>query len=100
MAVLSKDHKGKPCPPPGSDGEDHNHSDEDSDQGDISDDDDGDTESEDEQDPIIPLPDPAHEERMRILREENETLFRIVAEQDVVLAEMAARTAEIQEATQ
>ena len=33
-------------------------------------------------------PDPAHEERMRVLREENELLARIVMEQDEVLQEM------------
>ena len=33
-------------------------------------------------------PDPAHEERMRVLREENELLTRIVMEQDEVLQEM------------
>ena len=33
-------------------------------------------------------PDAAHEERMRVLREENELLTRIVMEQDEVLQEM------------
>ena len=69
---------------------------------DSSDEDEGAEISEDESDEEIEIeipPDPEHEALMASLRQENEDLLRIVAEQDVVLAEMQERTREIVEAT-
>ena len=54
-------------------------------------------ESEDEE--LIIPPDPVHEALMASLRAENQHLMEIVAQQDVVLAQMAQRTEEIRQAT-
>ena len=100
MAPIACNNGGPPPPPPrgrrGSLSDDDPIEDQDSDEEDenaeISED------ESDEEEIEIP-PDPIHEALMADLRRENEDLLRIVAEQDVVLAEMAERTREIQEAT-
>ena len=100
MAPIACNNGGPPPPPPrGRRGslsdndpiEDQDSSDEDE-NAEISED------ESDEEEIEIP-PDPIHEALMADLRRENEDLLRIVAEQDVVLAEMAERTRQIQEAT-
>ena len=54
--------------------------------------------SSDEEEIEIP-PDPSHEARMAILREQNAQLLAVVDAQEVVLSQMAERTREIQQAT-
>ena len=57
--------------------------------------------SGDESDSDLEIPpDPAHEERMRNLRRENAFLLHITAQQDEILAQMALRISEIQQATE
>ena len=56
--------------------------------------------SDDESDSDLEIPpDPAHEILMANLRRENAFLLRVTAEQDEVLAQMAERISEIQQAT-
>ena len=57
--------------------------------------------SDDESDSDLEIPpDPAHEERMRNLRRENQFLLHVTAEQDEILAQMRLRISEIQQATE
>ena len=68
---------------------------------DISDDDDdfeeNDTSDSDESESDLEIPpDPIHEERMRNLRREHAFLLRVTTEQNEILAQMRARTEEIQ----
>ena len=98
MAPIACDNGGPPAPPPQG-GRRGSLSDDDPIE-DSSDEDEGAEISEDESDEEIEIPpDPEHEALMASLRRENSDLLRIVAEQDVVLAEMQERTREIEEAT-
>ena len=105
MAPMTN--KDRPLAPPIRGGRrDSSGSEDDLDPGrDISDDDDDfedyDTSDDDgdESDLEIP-PDPRHERRMEILREENAFLLNITAQQDEVLAQIRQRVAEIEAATE
>ena len=102
MAPIACDNGRPPAPPPRggrrdslSDDDPIRDSSEDEDEGAEISEDDSDSEEEIE----IP-PDPAHEERMRNLRRENQFLLHVTAQQDEILEQMRLRISEIQSATE
>ena len=93
---------GRPLVPPQGGGRRDSLSDDENPIRDIFDtDEEADDSGSDESDSDLEIPpDPAHEERMRNLRRENQFLLHVTAQQDEILEQMRLRISEIQSATE